>query len=203
MEGPGGYQFIGRTIQMWNRYHSTSEFTEPWLLRFFDQIRFYEVSAAELERARRVFPRGQYPIKIEQTRFSLKSYREFLAKNRESIEAFTHKRQQAFDAELHRWISSGQINFESEQSAVSQDSSDECLPDHCVAVESPVAGSVWQVLVKPGDGVVAGQPLAILESMKMEIEITASHAGTVYAVARSEGAHVSAGQALLILRLEP
>src|SRR5690606_11240731 len=49
MEGPGGYQFVGRTLQMWNRYRKTEAFTQPWLLRFFDQIRFYPVSAQELE----------------------------------------------------------------------------------------------------------------------------------------------------------
>ena len=42
MEGPGGYQFVGRTVQMWNRYRQTADFADgkPWLLRFFDQIRF-------------------------------------------------------------------------------------------------------------------------------------------------------------------
>ena len=35
MEGPGGYQFVGRTVQMWNRWRQTADFTEgkPWLLR--------------------------------------------------------------------------------------------------------------------------------------------------------------------------
>jgi allophanate hydrolase subunit 1 len=47
MEGPGGYQFVGRTVQMWNRWldarHGARDFElgKPWLLRFFDQIRFY------------------------------------------------------------------------------------------------------------------------------------------------------------------
>ena len=42
MEGPGGYQFVGRTVQVWNTHRSTREFEpgKPWLLRFFDQIRF-------------------------------------------------------------------------------------------------------------------------------------------------------------------
>ena len=36
MEGPGGYQFVGRTLQMWNTWRSTREFEpgSPWLLRF-------------------------------------------------------------------------------------------------------------------------------------------------------------------------
>ena len=46
MEGPGGYQFVGRTLQMWNRYREGADFNgKPWLLRFFDQIKFYPVSA--------------------------------------------------------------------------------------------------------------------------------------------------------------
>ncbi len=49
MEGPGGYQFVGRTLQMWDRYRGVGAFDgKPWLLRFFDQIRFYPVSADEL-----------------------------------------------------------------------------------------------------------------------------------------------------------
>ena len=50
MEGPGGYQFVGRTIQMWNPLKETEYFKhgKPWLLDFFDQIRFYPVSAEEI-----------------------------------------------------------------------------------------------------------------------------------------------------------
>src|ERR1700709_2046517 len=59
MEGPGGYQFVGRTIQMWNRWRTTADFSEPWLLRFFDQIRFYPVSAEELLRLPEDFPQGK------------------------------------------------------------------------------------------------------------------------------------------------
>jgi urea carboxylase len=62
MEGPGGYQFIGRTVQMWNTWRVTDCFQPgtPWLLRFFDQIRFYEVSAEELLQLRDDFPRGRF-----------------------------------------------------------------------------------------------------------------------------------------------
>src|SRR6185436_11255103 len=80
MEGPGGYQFVGRTVQMWNTWKSTAEFEPgtPWLLRFFDQIRFYPVSAQELLDARDSFPRGRYPLRIESTSFDLAEYRQFL-----------------------------------------------------------------------------------------------------------------------------
>jgi urea carboxylase len=200
MEGPGGYQFVGRTLQMWNRYHRTTEFEQPWLLRFFDQIKFYEVSAEELQQIRHDFPKGRYSITIEDTLFNLKEYLAFLQQNDSDIQQFTRKRKTAFDEELQRWIESGQINFESTQDLASNSGEEEALPDNCVAIESPVAGNVWKMLVKPGDMVEEGQTLAILESMKMEINITAPHSGAVYAVNRSEGSQVNAGQPLLVLQ---
>src|SRR3546814_8960131 len=78
MEGPGGYQFVGRTLQMWNRYRALEAFGgQPWLLRFFDQIRFYPVSAEELLKIRRDFPLGRYPLKIEETELCLSDYQDF------------------------------------------------------------------------------------------------------------------------------
>ena len=54
-KGPGGYQFVGRTCQMWNRFHETRRLPgrARWLLRFFDQIRFYPVGAGRAARAAR------------------------------------------------------------------------------------------------------------------------------------------------------
>jgi len=72
MEGPGGYQFVGRTVQVWNRFRRTKDFSQPWLLRFFDQIRFYPVSAAELLRNRESFLEGKFDIKIEEATFRLR-----------------------------------------------------------------------------------------------------------------------------------
>lgn len=199
MEGPGGYQFVGRTLQMWNRFKLTDAFTQPWLLRFFDQIRFYEVSAEELVQIRRDFPNGRYPIKIEETRFSLKQYEDSLQQNRASIDAFTARRDQAFSEELQRWVESGQINFESAQDLAKDNADEQALPANCMAIESHVAGNIWKILVQPGETIKAGQTVCILESMKMEIEITAPAGGTLYAVCRSEGQQVSAGQSLLII----
>ncbi|BES72361.1 urea carboxylase [Marinobacter nanhaiticus D15-8W] len=196
MEGPGGYQFVGRTLQMWNRYRKTAAFEEPYLLRFFDQIRFYEVSADELVQIRRDFPKGDYPLKVEETTFSLNDYQAFLEKNANDIETFTTQRNAAFDEELERWVASGQINFESQQDLAEHEG--DGLPDG-IPVESPVAGSLWQLSVAEGDTVEEGQTVAILESMKMEIEVAAPVAGKILAISRSEGQQIDAGQALMVL----
>ncbi|MCG6970113.1 MAG: urea carboxylase [Gammaproteobacteria bacterium] len=198
MEGPGGYQFVGRTLQMWNRYKQTTEFSKPWLLRFFDQIRFFEVSGEELQSIREEFPKGRYHIPIEATTFSLRQYNAFLHSNQASIQAFKHQQQQAFDAERERWIVAGQAHFETEESVI-EETSDEALPEHMVAVESHVAGSIWKIMVAAGEKVKAGQLLLVVESMKMEIEIMAAHEGIVHSVTRKEGQQVSAGQRLIII----
>ncbi|MEZ5529630.1 MAG: urea carboxylase [Porticoccaceae bacterium] len=197
MEGPGGYQFVGRTLQMWNRYRQTAEFAKPWLLRFFDQIRFYEVSQEELQEIRREFPRGNYPLKIEESSFSLAEYEQFLTDNSADIEQFRSKRHAAFLEELARWHATGQFNFEAEEQQQQED--EVSWPDDSIVVDSPVSGSVWQTEVAVGDHVRAGQALVILESMKMEIPIQAPRDGVVSHLLLSAGQRVRPGQALVVL----
>lgn len=66
-------------------------------------------------------------------------------------------------------------------------------------IAAVMAGNVYKILVKPGDQVEAGQQVAILESMKMEITITVSSGGTVKEVVVSEGDFVDEGDLLLVL----
>ncbi|MCF7988807.1 MAG: urea carboxylase [Thiohalocapsa sp.] len=200
MEGPGGYQFVGRTVQMWNRYRKTADFQQPWLLRFFDQIRFYPVSAEELLELREAFPRGGLKLRVEETRFELADYDAFLAANAESIAAFKGRQQAAFDAERERWAAAGQADLGSGAAAVIDEQPEEpALGDHERAVESHVHGSVWQLDVQPGDRVEAGQVLLVLESMKMEIAIHAVDTGIVARVLCRAGAQVSPGQTLAVI----
>lgn len=197
MEGPGGYQFVGRTLQMWNRYRQTVEFEKPWLLRFFDQIRFYEVSNEELSDIRKNFPQGRYPLKVEESHFSLSEYQSFLQENHSDIEHFRTMREGAFEDELANWHATGQFNFEVVEEEESQ--SEHSWPEDSLIIDSPVSGSVWQTEVEVGQKVEAGQCLMVLESMKMEIPVYAAFSGTVSHLLLSNGQRVSAGQALVVI----
>lgn len=199
MEGPGGYQFVGRTLQIWNRYKVTPEFQQPWLLRFFDQIRFYEVSEEELLAMRDAFPKGGLRIDIEETTFSLKRYNEFLAANRDSIDTFKTHQQAAFEAERQRWIETGQANYEADAEPPAPEPDAVELAEGEYAVEGHVHGSLWALDVKEGDRVEEDQQLLVLESMKMEIPVLAESAGTVKRVLGSEGSQVTPGQVLLVI----
>jgi urea carboxylase len=194
MEGPGGYQFVGRTIQMWNRFRTTKEFTKPWLLRFFDQIRFYPVSHDELMRMRADFPYGRFSPKIEEGEFRLKDYHAFLESVSDECAAFKKRQQKAFEEERERWAAAG---FAATEEAVAAPSAEEIeLPEGGRFVDSPVTGNMWKVLVKPGDSVSEGDLLFIVESMKTEIGVTAPSSGIVHSVAVAEGKPVAAGQHL-------
>ncbi|QIT54239.1 urea carboxylase [Aquisalimonas sp. 2447] len=199
MEGPGGYQFVGRTLQIWNRYKVTPEFQQPWLLRFFDQIRFYEVTEEELLAMRDAFPKGGLRIDIEETTFSLKRYNAFLAANRDSIDTFKTQQQAAFEAERQRWIETGQANYEADAEPPAPEPDAVELADGEYAVEGHVHGSLWALDVKEGDRVEEDQQLLVLESMKMEIPVLAESAGTVKRVLGSEGSQVTPGQVLLVI----
>jgi urea carboxylase len=109
MEGPGGYQFVGRTVQVWNRDHRGPHFEEPWLLRNFDQIRFHEVSADELLEQRAANAVGELPIRIEATTFRMADHRRFLADNATEIDAFKARQQAAFDTEQQAWTDAGEF----------------------------------------------------------------------------------------------
>jgi biotin carboxyl carrier protein len=69
-------------------------------------------------------------------------------------------------------------------------------------VRAHITGTVWKILVKPGDAVAPDQTVAILESMKMEMPLEAPDAGRVASVAVSEGASVDEGDLILTLETE-
>lgn len=203
MEGPGGYQFVGRTVQMWNRFRQTKDFVDgkPWLLRFFDQIRFYPVNESELLTLRNDFITGQFKLRVEEATFSLKQYNQFLQQNITSIKAFKARQQAAFEAERERWKLNGQAEYVSEDSLEESDAQSELdMPEGACAVGSHVTGTVWKLLVKEGQHVTAGDSLVVIESMKMEFSVDATVNGTVQQISCKEGGYVSTGQLLLVIQ---
>ncbi|WP_326910860.1 pyruvate carboxylase [Sedimentibacter sp. MB31-C6] len=67
-------------------------------------------------------------------------------------------------------------------------------------VGANIPGNVFKILIKEGDKVEAGQPIAVLEAMKMETNVLAPLAGTVNKIHVKEGQRVVAGE--LVAELE-
>lgn len=194
MEGPGGYQFVGRTVQMWNRLRQTQSFKDnkPWLLRFFDQIQFYPVSDEELLSMREDFPRGRFDVEVTETTFKLGDYLEFLDSIGESAQEFRETQQAAFEAERESWRELGLAEYVSEHEAV--EAVEDELPEGAEAIRCSMPGSIWKVLVSPGDEVKKGDTLVIEESMKMEFPQLAPFDGVIESIHVSPGDEVQAGQ---------
>ncbi|MBC8120563.1 MAG: carboxyltransferase domain-containing protein [Gemmatimonadaceae bacterium] len=200
MEGPGGYQFVGRTLQVWNRFRETTDFQpdKPWLLRFFDQIRFYPVTGAELLRLREAFLHGQFQLQIEEETFNLRQYNAFLNSIAGEAAEFKARQQTAFEAERDRWAVTKALDIPD----LVDELDAEAVPPGSRGETAPVPASVWQIQVQVGDVVKEGDPLVVLESMKMEITVAASMGGVVVAILCARGQTVAAGQNLVAIRPE-
>ena len=202
MEGPGGYQFVGRTTQVWSRYRHTAPFEpeSPWLLRFFDRITWYPVSAEELLDLRADRAAGRGSVDITPGTFSLAEHERFLAHNAASIEAFRATQGAAFAAERAAWAAAGEFDraerAESKATAVTEDL---VLDDGEQFVDAPFSSSVWKVDVAVGERVVAGQALLALEAMKMETVVTAPYDGVVTRVLVEAGNLVAPGTPLVVV----
>ena len=66
-------------------------------------------------------------------------------------------------------------------------------------VKAELVGNVWKVEARPGDQVAEDDVLIVLESMKMEISVTAPRAGTVREIRVKETDVVKEGQVLVVL----
>ncbi len=64
-------------------------------------------------------------------------------------------------------------------------------------MSAEIAGNIWKCLVKKGDKVTAGDPVVIVEAMKMEFEINASATGTISALHCEPGKSVAPGEPLV------
>ena len=66
-------------------------------------------------------------------------------------------------------------------------------------IVAPLPGTIVKVLVNIGDFVQQGDDVVILESMKMENQISTKMSGTVKEILAGRGDHVAAQQAMIIL----
>ena len=201
MEGPGGYQFVGRTTQMWSRYRKNPDFEQgkPWLLRFFDQIKFYEVSETELMQMREDFKAGRLKLRVEDGILNLKEYNDFLIENAASISSFKAVQQANFEDERRRWHEAGLAEHVSESLDTVLDDSEIQIPEGGCAVESHMPGSIWKIECTSGDIVEEGATLAVIEAMKIEIPIIAPERMKVETITIEKGQTVKTGQVLFTL----
>jgi urea carboxylase len=101
MEGPGGYQLVGRTVPVWRL---TGGEESPWMLRLFDRLRFTPVSAEELLVWREDIASGRRSLDATPTTFSLAEALQVTKLHEVEVSEFRTRRDAAFEAERARWV---------------------------------------------------------------------------------------------------
>ena len=195
MEGPGGYQFVGRTTQMWNPVQPTEAFApgKPWLLDFFDQLRFYPVSPDEILQLREDCLRGRFNPKIEETTFNLRRL------------PGISRRKQGRNRPLQR---ASRSSFPGRARPLGKERA-RCLRfrrarasglrqrRHSRRLRNSKRANLRRRVEGFGSGgtpVAAGETIVVLESMKMEFPVCAPCDGVVEKLAVSQGSLATAGQ---------
>ena len=197
MDSPGGYQLIGRTLPIWNKFLKNSGFKpgEPWLLKFFDQVQFYPVEEAELTEMREAFREGKLSVDAREDVFDFAAYNHFLQQIEPDVASFRTRQKAAFDAEVALWQADAGTGSGAVEEATSAPAAE--VEGHVVAAE--ISGNVWKLLVEPGTPVKQGDALLVIEAMKMEFAVHAPMSGVVRAVQCRQGRPVSAGDTLLVI----
>lgn len=198
MDSPGGYQLVGRTLPIWNTFLKSPAFVngEPWLLKFFDQVRYYPVSEEELTRQREAFREGRLELDIEDGWFDLAEHRAFLQQHEQSIAAFKARQQAAFTREVALWQADEQAQVDA---ALQVRATSGPIEVNGHAVTADISGNIWKLLVEPGQQVEPDQPLLIVEAMKMEFAVHADRSARVSAIHCAAGRQVNAGDLLMVL----
>ncbi|KAJ4258395.1 hypothetical protein NW757_002961 [Fusarium falciforme] len=205
---PGGYQLMGRTLGAWDTAGNRPGFsaTRPWLFNHLDLVKFYEVSEEEYDQIERDFEFGRYVFDVTETTLDMDEYiAKFDAANHDPDYQAWRSRQSVAAKEMgeleqklfEEWTAA---KASANNNAGDEDDDD---PSKTVKIESPVDASVWKVLVEPGDVLEKGQTVAVLEAMKMEINLVAgeNEAGAVVVkIKQRPGTVVSPGTTVVTAR---
>ncbi|VEU22249.1 DEKNAAC103246 [Brettanomyces naardenensis] len=202
MESPGGYQLVGRTVPIWDKLSlggHTSKFNDgnPWLLTPFDQVSFYPVTEAELNKMSEDWEHGSFDVDMSDSVFDHGKYLEWIQENADSIEEFKKSQGGERLEEFSRLIQVS--NSELEQSGSQTEKPKEDWPEGSELVYSEYSGRFWKPLVKEGDEVEKSQGLIVIEAMKTEMTVNSTKAGKVLKVVHKNGDMVEAGDLVVVI----
>ena len=169
MEGPGGYQFVGRTVQMWNTYRTTKNFEErEALAAFASSIRSGSIrpKPRNYSKCGSNFRSAGSKCESNKPNLDLAAYHRFLSSIQTEAASFRQTQQEAFAAERCRWTEQGEFDVAVEESVAAPMDNELHIPAGCSVLRAPTTASVWRVQTAAGDSVEAGQRVFILEAMK-------------------------------------
>ncbi|KAG0648468.1 Urea amidolyase [Hyphodiscus hymeniophilus] len=212
VEAPGGYMMFARTMECWDSFGSGPSFspTRPWLYEPFDIVRYHEVSVKEYDNLMLDYKRGNYKFDIRDGVFDLAEiYSVFEnSKSDRGVKEFRERQRKAVVENLAiekrlygEWVAAQEAEKEKEAERVKEMMNAE----PSITINSPIDANVWKVLVEPGDVLEEGQVVAILEAMKMEINVLCEGEAVgkkVEAIASKPGSVVQPGAWIVVVKAE-
>ncbi|CZR59444.1 related to DUR1,2-urea amidolyase [Phialocephala subalpina] len=196
MDSPGGYQLIGRTVPIWDRWAAAKGKERMWMFEVFDRICFYPVSEETLDEARESKTIDNL-VKIEEGELNLADYEAWIKETSE--EAAESRRLRLQTLKESGLVDELKQAYQLDSSHGEGKDEDESLNDKEMIVRADIAGRCWQCTVEEGDMVEAGQELISVESMKMEIRILAPRSGRIVRLLVGIGQTLDVGDGICVL----
>ncbi|EGV61905.1 urea amidolyase [Yamadazyma tenuis] len=198
MESPGGYQLVGRTIPIWDKLtlgtHSTDK---PWLLSAFDQVEFYPVSEAEIDKFSEEMNAGKFKVDIVESVFDHSQYLEWVQEHTDSIDEFLKNQGGDKLEEFNRLIQVS--NADLATSSQPTGTAEENFGENAEKVYSEYSGRFWKPLAEVGQQVKTGDGLIVVEAMKTEMVVSATKDGKVVKIFHKNGDMVEAGDLVVVI----
>lgn len=221
---PGGYMPTGLTIPSVDISGSRPGFTpeRPWIFSDMDTFSFYEVTEEEYDQKLAQFKSGTYHFEMKEGVFDMAKHNELLELTSAEAKEIQTKRavsqQKMVDLEkkmLEQWLEDKQASSTSldeirtllegkdELDQLEIYCADRWLDPEIEPIEAPVNANVWKVLVRDGDLIQSGTVCAILEAMKMEINVYADQTlvgATVAKVLIKPGDSIDSGKPVILVK---
>ncbi|GKU16818.1 unnamed protein product [Fusarium langsethiae] len=193
-DSPGGYQLVGRTVEIWDSSLVDAKGSIAWFFRRFDRISFYPVSERVLDHT----PKSEL-VQITDGVFDLVEYEAWLEENKESISATVSQQEKAISGAsfLEELLLPYQANSIPSDRALGQDSPDVFGE----RVKATMPGRCYRVMVKEGQSVEKGDTVLCVESSKMEVEVCSPISGKCLAVMVQAGDVIDVGEDLIIIEV--
>ncbi|KAF9776480.1 hypothetical protein IL306_005336 [Fusarium sp. DS 682] len=188
-DSPGGYQLVGRTVQIWD---SDLVDTEAWFFRRFDRISFYSVTEGVLDGITR-----SELVQISDGVLDLEQYETWLETNKEDIAATAE--QQAKAISNAPFVDELVLPYQVESSVNGHGPSLDSSSVRGERVKATMPGRCYKVMVKEGGVVEKGDVVICVESSKMEVEIRSPISGKCLAVLVKAGDLIDVDDDLVVI----
>ncbi|KAK4550704.1 hypothetical protein LTR36_000283 [Oleoguttula mirabilis] len=207
VDSPGGYQMLARTVPCFDvlGYKTGFSIDKPWLFHDFDLLTFFEVSEAELDEKLQTFRAGLYKFEWDDIEFDMGEHNAMLQDTANEVKEIRSKQAKvqeemivAENESLAKW------REEKENNTIDEGTIDALLADPAISsIDAPLDANVWKVMVEEQAEIKGKQVVAILEAMKLEINVNAPDdlkRATVEKLLVQPGGTVRAGERLMLVR---